>query len=72
MKSHSITWKFSYMNDDGNLGIVLGSEKDEKSAINQLWRLGSKYKCKSIESYFTTKDGTVVQVSPLSGKVKRS
>ena len=72
MKTHSVTWKFTYMNDDGNFSTAIGSEKNESSAIKQLWSLAAEHKCKSVESYFTSIDGTVIHVSPLSGKVKRN
>lgn len=71
MKAHHIQWKFSYMNADGNVVFITGNENDESSAIKQLWQLGSKYKCRSIDSFFISKDGKSIQVSPLSGKVKR-
>jgi len=71
MKTHSIMWKFTYMNSDGKFSTVTGNEKSESSAIKQLWALASEHKCNSVESYFISTNGTIIHVSPLSGKVKR-
>lgn len=71
MSDYPIAWKFTYMGDDKKFHTVIGNSKTETSAIHKLWELGSEHKCKSIESFFIDKNGSEIEVSHLSGKVKR-
>lgn len=58
--------------DTSKFETIEGEDKSESIAIRSLWSLCKLHGLNSIKAAFYTKEGERVEVSTISGKVKRS
>lgn len=73
MKDCHIKWNFTFMNAaTSKFETIEGEDKSESLAIRSLWSLCKLHGLKSIRASFYTQEGKQVEVSTISGKVKRS
>lgn len=68
-----IKWELHYLdNHTKKYCILSGVEDTEAKAIKVLWEQISNHRGEAFDAAITSKDGRIIPVSTISGKVKRS
>lgn len=67
-----VKWKLHYLdNQTKKYKILVGEEDTEAKALKVLWSEINNHKGDAFDAAITSKEGKIIPVSTISGKVKR-
>ena len=67
-----VKWELHYLdNQTKKYCILSGLEDTEAKAVKVLWKQISNHRGEAFDAAITSKDGRIIPVSTISGKVKR-